>query len=132
MSEANKKSVQNNSEVLALLAQGTKNRRVRCTKMNATSSRSHAIFTIKLRIQDTENTIRESVINLVDLAGSECINKTGNTGKESIHEGRCINESLSAFKRVIIAMSSGASHIPFRDSAITYILRSMHNVIVQN
>lgn len=121
--------MQNESEVLALLAQGTKNRRVRETRMNATSSRSHAVFTIELKIQDTEDKIRVSVLNLVDLAGSECVEKTGNTGKESIVEGKSINESLSAFKRVIIAMSIGASHIPFRDAMMTYMLRSMESVV---
>ncbi|KAG4077244.1 hypothetical protein HA402_009873 [Bradysia odoriphaga] len=55
-------------------------------------------------------------------AGSECVRKTGTTG-EAHAEGKNINESLSAFKRVFAAMSSGAKHIPFRDSLITYILR---------
>lgn len=92
--------------------------------MNSTSSRSHAIFTIYLEIESADKMKRESVINLVDLAGTECFGKTGNTGQALI-EGKSINESLSAFKRVITAMSSGAAHIPFRDSVITHILRGM-------
>lgn len=114
--------MQNEVDALVLLSQGTKNRHVRVTNMNPTSSRSHAIFTIYLRVKQSGSAIRESVINLVDLAGSECVRKTGNTGVAHV-EGKNINESLSAFKRVIMAMSNGASHIPFRDSVITTILR---------
>lgn len=90
--------------------------------MNPTSSRSHAIFTIYLEIELSEANVRESVINLVDLAGSESIRKTGNTGEAQV-EGKNINESLSAFTRVIIAMSRREKHIPFRDSVVTNILR---------
>lgn len=90
--------------------------------MNSTSSRSHAVFTIYLKTESSERKTRESVINLVDLAGSECVRKTGTTG-DALAEGKSINESLSAFKRVLAAMSKGAKHIPFRDSLITFILR---------
>ncbi|XP_037050832.1 kinesin-related protein 5-like [Bradysia coprophila] len=120
--EPTKKLVQNECEVNATLVQGTKNRRVRGTKMNSASSRSHAVFTIYLGIESSQNTKRESLINFVDLAGSEGVRKTGTIG-EAHAEGKSINESLSAFKRVFVAMSSGAKHIPFRDSLITYILR---------
>lgn len=94
--------------------------------MNASSSRSHAVFTIFIEIQLAEQKIRESVINLVDLAGSECFGKTGNTGKAQ-GEGKSINESLSAFNRVITAMSSHRpTHIPYRDAVITKVLKGMH------
>ncbi len=122
LSDSIRKSVKNEVEVLALLSQGTKNRQVRGTNMNINSSRSHAVFTIYLRIVQTGTQIRESVINLVDLAGSECAGKTGNTGKAHV-EGRSINGSLSAFTRVITELSNRNSHIPYRDSVITSMLR---------
>lgn len=94
--------------------------------MNSASSRSHAVFTIYLGIKHADRDIRESVINIVDLAGSEGFAKTGSTaGSEAYIEGKCINESLSALKRVIIAMSCGQTYIPFRDSMITTFLKSM-------
>lgn len=127
LSDSIRKPVKDEIEVLALLSQGTRNRHVRGTNMNPTSSRSHAIFTIYLAIEQTEAKIRESVINLVDLAGSESVRKTGNTGEAHI-EGKSINKSLSAFNRVIKAMLlSGNNHIPFRDSVITNILRDSLN-----
>lgn len=116
---ATKKPV-NKDNVLALLSQAVKKRRVRGTNMNSISSRSHAVLTIFLAIDG-----RESGINLVDLAGSEGFQKTGNTGDAHI-EGKSINESLSAFKRVINAMARGENYIPFRDSVITTLLKSMY------
>lgn len=87
--------------------------------MNSISSRSHAVLTIFLAIDG-----RESALNMVDLAGSEGYQKTGNIGDAHM-EGKSINESLSAFKRVINAMARGEKYIPFRDSVITTLLRSM-------
>ncbi|PCI27704.1 hypothetical protein COB52_04490 [Candidatus Kaiserbacteria bacterium] len=42
--------------------------------MNATSSRSHAVFTVHLEqkiIKDGKKTIKKADLNIVDLAGSE-------------------------------------------------------------
>lgn len=120
--EASKEPVNSVDEALTLLSKGIEKRRVCETKMNLISSRSHVIFTIFLNITQNENSIRPSVINLVDLAGSEGCRRTGNTGTE----GKCINESLIAFKRVIEAMASGSDkHIPFRESVITLLLQSL-------
>lgn len=119
---ATKKPV-NKDDVLALLSQAVKKRRVRGTNMNSVSSRSHAVLTIFLKINESGINCRESAINLVDLAGSEGFQKTGNTGDAHM-EGKCINESLSAFKRVINAMAHGENYIPYRDSVITTLLKS--------
>jgi kinesin family protein 3/17 len=51
--------------------------------MNATSSRSHSIFTIIIENQieiDDKVTTRVGKLNLVDLAGSERQSKTGVSG----------------------------------------------------
>lgn len=117
-SEATRKPV-NKENVLVLLSQAIKRRRIRTTNMNSISSRSHAVLTIFLAIDG-----RESALNMVDLAGSESYQKTGNIG-DAHKEGKSINESLSAFKRVINAMARGESYIPFRDSVITTLLKSM-------
>lgn len=86
------------------------------------------MFTIYLGIKHADQDIRESVLNIVDLAGSEGFGKTGSvTGSAAQMEGKCINESLSALKRVICAMSSGQNHIPFRDSVVTTFLKSMQS-----
>jgi len=64
--------------------QGTKNRTVAATQMNATSSRAHTIITVEFKqIQKIgdKKTEKISMINLVDLAGSERQDKTGATGQ---------------------------------------------------
>lgn len=95
--------------------------------MNSFSSRSHAIFTIYLEIRQSASEIRKSALNLVDLAGSEGFKKTGNIGEAHV-EGSSINVGLSAFKRVICAMSSGKKHIPYRDAVITSVLKGAYTL----
>lgn len=123
-SEAVRKSVKNEAEVQELISSGTKKRRNRCTKMNSSSSRSHAILTIYLGIEHEDNTKRESVINLVDLAGSESQRDTGNITAEAQAEAKSINEGNLNLKLVIDAMAKG-THIPFRSSVITTALQSV-------
>ena len=55
------------------IAEGTKNRTIASTNMNATSSRAHTIVTVTF-VQKAKNALgqlmaKTSVINLVDLAG---------------------------------------------------------------
>lgn len=57
-----------------MLNNGWENRRVAGTSINEVSSRSHAIFTLRVKMTCAVNditTIKNSVLNLVDLAGSE-------------------------------------------------------------
>ncbi|XP_028394014.1 osmotic avoidance abnormal protein 3-like isoform X2 [Dendronephthya gigantea] len=110
-----------------VMAMGNKNRSVGATLMNADSSRSHSIFTIKLEMEDTsadgEEHIRAGKLNLVDLAGSERQAKTGATG-DRLKEATKINLSLSALGNVISALVDGKSkHIPYRDSKLTRLLQ---------
>lgn len=65
--------VRSHLEVEDYLVEGTKNRTIAATNMNATSSRAHTIFTIhfmhKSKAQNGEIMAKTSVIHLVDLAG---------------------------------------------------------------
>jgi hypothetical protein len=80
-------------------------RMTRATKMNATSSRSHLIFSIVIESINRQNKQRTvGKLTFVDLAGSEKSSKTG-TDKEGEAEGRAINQSLSALGNVISALS---------------------------
>jgi kinesin family member 5 len=40
-----------------------------------------------------------------------------------LEEAKKINQSLTSLGRVIKALSSGDSHVPFRDSKLTHLLR---------
>lgn len=65
--------VRNSVEMDTVLQAGKRNRVTGETKMNATSSRSHAVFTITLETSepgaDGKDHIRVGKLNLVDLAG---------------------------------------------------------------
>nr|CAB3259108.1 kinesin heavy chain isoform 5C [Phallusia mammillata] len=111
-------------EVLETIDEGKSNRHVAVTNMNEHSSRSHSIFLINVK---QENTITETKLTgklyLVDLAGSEKVGKTGAEGTV-LDEARNINKSLSALGNVISALADGKkTHIPYRDSKMTRILQ---------
>jgi len=115
--------VKNVTEIDHVMQTGKKNRSVGSTLMNATSSRSHSIFTIVIECMENGK-IRVGKLNLVDLAGSERQSKTGATG-ERLTEANSINISLSALGNVINALVDGkSSHIPYRDSKLTRLLQN--------
>lgn len=123
-------------EIEHLMDEGNKARTVAATNMNATSSRSHAVFTLMLTQKklDTETKMeaeKVAKISLVDLAGSERANSTGATGAR-LKEGAEINRSLSTLGRVIAALADlstgkkkkgAASQVPYRDSVLTWLLK---------
>jgi kinesin family member 1 len=95
--------VANYAEIEARMDEGSRNRTIGSTKMNATSSRAHTVFGILFtkKAKDPASGIEAettSKINLVDLAGSERADSTGATG-DRLKEGCAINQSLSALVR---------------------------------
>ena len=97
--------------------------------MNATSSRSHSVCTLYLRVEQTDPATKQkgektSRICLVDLAGSERQGKTQASGAR-LKEGANINKSLSTLGRVISALSKKKkeSLVPYRDSKLTFLLK---------
>lgn len=123
-------------EIENLMDEGNKARTVAATNMNATSSRSHAVFTLMLTQKklDTETKMeaeKVAKISLVDLAGSERATSTGATGAR-LKEGAEINRSLSTLGRVIAALADlstgkkkkgAAAQVPYRDSVLTWLLK---------
>ncbi|KAH6892139.1 P-loop containing nucleoside triphosphate hydrolase protein [Thelonectria olida] len=127
--------VRNYSEILRFMKLGDSSRTVASTKMNDTSSRSHAVFTIMLKqihhdMETDETTERSSRIRLVDLAGSERAKSTEATGAR-LREGSNINKSLTTLGRVIAALADSKPHrggkrkdvVPYRDSILTWLLK---------
>lgn len=114
------------------IEEGTANRTVAATQMNATSSRAHTVVTIVFdqisKNQTGQETKKSSNVNLVDLAGSERADSTGATG-DRLKEGANINKSLSALGNVISALadlSMGKKKVlvPYRDSVLTKLLQN--------
>lgn len=138
--------VRNIKEIMKYMKMGDGNRTVASTKMNDSSSRSHAVFTIMLKqihhdIDQDETTERMARIRLVDLAGSERAKSTEATGAR-LREGGNINKSLTTLGRVIAALAdlkqqTGNSNsstmtrphkrsrdvVPYRDSILTWLLK---------
>jgi hypothetical protein len=123
------------AEIMRCMRKGDASRTIASTKMNDTSSRSHAVFTIMLKqihhdLSTDETTERTARIRLVDLAGSERAKATEATGQR-LREGSNINKSLTTLGRVIAALADtkqGRSRktkdvVPYRDSILTWLLK---------
>lgn len=130
--------VRSPKEVYGLIKRGSAIRATGSTKINETSSRSHALFMIIVEQNEilpeeeetsadrpstansaagrplVRQTFRVGKLNLVDLAGSERVRISGARGRR-LEESKHINQSLSALGNVISALtSSNKTHIPYR------------------
>ena len=96
-----------------------------------------------LRIEGNNTATHEkcnSTLNLVDLAGSERVKDSGSEGMR-LTEAKAINKSLSNLGNVIMALAQKvakliliilkikdfllqSSHVPYRNSKLTYLLQN--------
>jgi hypothetical protein len=113
-----------------VMVAGTTYRTTAATKMNDTSSRSHAILQLHVCKTDKHSGFRRrAVLNLVDLAGSERIRMSGVTGN-GLREAKNINQSLSTLRRVIDTLMENSQKagrtrahvVPYRESVLTWVL----------
>lgn len=115
--------VRSAEDVFPLLDLASRNRSVAKTAMNEHSSRSHCIFT--LRIRGSHRKLQHDCLGhlcLVDLAGSERVNESkvqGQQRKEAVN----INLSLSYLTKCIHAMWA-RSVVSWRDCKLTYLLQN--------
>ncbi|XP_066288584.1 chromosome-associated kinesin KIF4A-like [Branchiostoma lanceolatum] len=112
-------------DLVGCLEEGNIHRTTAATAMNATSSRSHAIFTISMeqRKKDDNADYCLSKFHLVDLAGSERAKKTKAEG-DRFKEGVSINKGLLSLGNVISALGEDSQkHVPYRDSKLTRLLQ---------
>jgi len=109
-------------DVLKLLKRGNDSRKTAATDLNEHSSRSHMVLSVEVTcgIEGEEPSI--GTLFLVDLAGSERVRKSAVVG-ENLREATHINKSLSALGNVMEALDRKASHVPYRDSKLTYLLQ---------
>lgn len=110
---------------LELLRRGSRRRQIAATKCNESSSRSHSVFSLTVKIKETtakgEEVVRVGKLNLVDLAGSENIGRSGAENKRA-REAGMINQSLLTLGRVINALVENSPHKPYRESKLTRLL----------
>lgn len=95
---------------------------------NDTSSRSHAIFLLQLDFDLVEGDDEQSgqrvssYVAMVDLAGCERVKQTKVEGA-ALREAQYINKSLSTLSSVVLSLHRNSSHVPYRDSKLTRLLR---------
>jgi kinesin family protein 2/24 len=103
------------AELQALLREAGTRRETSATGTNAESSRSHAVYQL--------STFNGGTLTIIDLAGNEGNIETQYHTKEQMKQAAEINSSLMALRTCLAARSSGKSHIPFRESVLTRVLR---------
>lgn len=134
-------------ETMELFRLGMKRKEITSTAMNATSSRSHTIFTFNIHKTSKASAVKTSAevgspvsgaadgeldapkvalegrLVLCDLAGSERVSKTLAEGK-ALGEATHINGSLLVLGKVVAALTEkNSQHAPFRESKLTRILQ---------
>lgn len=116
------------SAIHSAVEEGNKRRRTEMTNANQTSSRSHAVLQINVRVRPREAGLEEEVsvatLSIIDLAGSERAAATSNLGAR-MKEGSSINKSLLSLGNCINALcqpKTSNRHIPYRDSKLTRLL----------
>ncbi|XP_053328705.1 kinesin-like protein KIFC1 isoform X2 [Spea bombifrons] len=116
--------VSSEDEVHELLKTAKANRSVAKTALNDRSSRSHSVFQLKIEGENVTRDVRtSSVLSLIDLAGSERLDRSLSTG-DRLKETQSINTSLSTLGMVITSLCNKESHIPYRNSKLTYLLQN--------
>ena len=122
-------------DALAIVSEGTRNRRVGSHELNKDSSRSHSIMTVHVEttaVRDGISMSKFGKVSFVDLAGSERLKASKSEGA-MIKETGSINRSLFMLGKVIAMLGDdksggggggrgGQTHIPYRDSKLTKLL----------
>jgi len=115
------RQVSNLGEILKSIRDASKNRTVAKTNLNATSSRSHMIMRLIVKITTKNDGERTGIGNFADLAGSEKVKKTGARGQQ-LREAQGILSSLSTLAAVIDALVHKKLP-PYKDSKLTFALK---------
>jgi hypothetical protein len=118
-------TIRSPEQLTQLVERGLKSRVVRATRENTVSSRSHAILSLSV---ERRSIFGESAcagkLLLVDLAGSERSYAGEDTSALTKSERGKINTSLLALGNAIQALANGDSHIRYRDSILTRLLKN--------
>ncbi|KAL0237132.1 hypothetical protein PCE1_000529 [Barthelona sp. PCE] len=114
---------ENVEDVIEALDIGSSFRRVSATNRNADSSRTHAIFELKMVTEDHQSRTQiYSYLNCCDLAGSERAADSLYHDQEQTRDAAKINKSLMSLKDCLRAVGESKPRIPVRGSKLTMML----------
>ncbi|KAL3661472.1 hypothetical protein V7S43_013672 [Phytophthora oleae] len=132
-------TVSSPQQTIDVLRNAQTNRVTGKTNSNMHSSRSHSIVIVQISKRRPENDDIDKdpaefeaeeegcgKLYLVDLAGSERVKKSNVSG-DMLKEAAHINKSLSALADVMEALDKKMTHIPYRNSKLTYLLQDVLN-----
>jgi len=102
-------------ELRESLREAAAQRETAATGTNASSSRSHAVYQMA--------TPEGGTLTVIDLAGNEGTIETAYHSKDQMKEAAEINTSLMALRTCLAARAKGATHVPYRESVLTRVLR---------
>lgn len=130
------REIKSKKDILKFTKEASETRRTDSTIFNESSSRSHAVYQLRIEFfNNAKQEIISGLINIVDLAGSEKCTLTSFTDKskeeiESMrkiqNEANNINKSLTTLGRIISILADKKANklnIPYRDSKLTTILQ---------
>ncbi|CAL7933272.1 unnamed protein product [Xylocopa violacea] len=130
--------VKSSKEAFEVFQRGQYKRHIAYTNLNAESSRSHSVFTIRLvqapldkegeQVVQDKRVISISQLSLVDLAGSERTNRSKNTGQR-LREAGNINNSLMTLRTCLEILRENQIQgtnkiVPYRDSKLTHLCKN--------
>ena len=135
--------VKSTEEAYTLFVMGQNRRKTALTLMNAESSRSHCVFTLRLvqaplgpsgdSILKDPKMFAVSQLSLCDLAGSERTSRTKTDG-EKIRQAGHINNSLMTLRSCLEVLrenqksvesgGNGGRMVPYRDSKLTHLFKN--------
>jgi hypothetical protein len=115
------------NDIVEVILEGHRNRKIGSHELNKDSSRSHCILTVYVisEFQSDGSTFKKyGKVSFVDLAGSERLKESKSQG-DMIKETGNINRSLFILGKVISSLTDKKNqkqHIPYRDSKLTMLL----------
>lgn len=116
MPELTRLSIDDMGIFVRVFEAGNRRRATTATLLNEASSRSHVVVMVEAPSGGR--------LCLVDLAGCERIAKSGASG-EALKEATCINKSLSALGDCFEAIDKRRTHVPYRNSKLTFMLQDV-------
>nr|XP_042909991.1 kinesin heavy chain isoform X1 [Parasteatoda tepidariorum] len=118
-------TVRNVEDLMKFFNKAKHKRHVVATDHNRMSSRSHAVFQIVIKQENSaDRKIITGKLLLVDLAGSERAGQSDVNGSKIRIESSYINKSLSVLSRVIFVLTSNTKDLPpYRESCLTRLLK---------